>query len=66
MARQRFNSINTFMAAPRGRTVDRTELSREVASVSAQHQQVEALRHCPRCGAEHFTQEAARSRPGLR
>ena len=42
------------------RTFDRGELAREVASISADNQTVETYQHCPKCGAERFTQHAVR------
>ena len=46
-------------------TTDSTDLSRQVDAISAQNQQVEAFRHCPKCGAEQFTQAASRGKlPG--
>ncbi len=44
-----------------GETTDSTDLSRQVGSISAQNQQIEAFRHCPRCGADNFTQGASRA-----
>ena len=44
-----------------GETTDSTDLSRQVASISAQNEQIEAFRHCPECGADHFTR--GRGRP---
>jgi hypothetical protein len=41
-------------------TADSTDLSRQVGAISAQNQQVEAFRHCPKCGADRFTQGASR------
>jgi hypothetical protein len=37
-------------------TTDSTDLNRQVGAISAQNQQVEAFRHCPKCGADHITQ----------
>ena len=51
---------NTFMAAPGGRTIDRPELAREIASIEAMKEPAEVFRQCPKCGAEHFTQRAWR------
>jgi len=39
-----------------GRTIDRAELQKEINSISAQNQSAETFRHCPKCGADHFTQ----------
>jgi hypothetical protein len=57
-ARRRMTSINMFTVTT-GTRVDRAELAREVTSISAANQQANAFRHCPQCGADHFTQ-----RPG--
>jgi hypothetical protein len=43
-----------------GKSTDSTDLSRQVEAISAQNQQVEAFRHCPKCGAEHFTERTSR------
>jgi hypothetical protein len=40
--------------------IDRGELDREVGSAEAANQQADALRRCPKCGAEHFTQHPLR------
>jgi hypothetical protein len=56
-------SISGFQVAPGGRGADRGELAREVGSISAENQAVEALRHCPECGADQFTQHAAHGDP---
>ena len=63
VARRRIGSISMFSVAPGGRTVDRGELAREVAAISAQNQAVETYQHCPGCGAERFTQHAADDDP---
>jgi hypothetical protein len=47
-----------FSVAPRGQIVDRAELGREVGAISAEGRVAETFRHCPKCGAEHFTQSA--------
>jgi hypothetical protein len=39
---------------------DSTDLNRQVEAISAQNQEVEAFRHCPECGSDHFTQGASR------
>jgi hypothetical protein len=57
-ARRRRRFISTFMAAPGGRTIDRPELAREIASIEAMKEPAEVFRQCPKCGAEHFTQRA--------
>jgi hypothetical protein len=46
-----------------GASTDSTDLGRQVESISAQNQGIEAFRHCPKCGADHFTQRAARGGP---
>jgi hypothetical protein len=38
-----------------GETTDSTDLSRQVESISAQNQQIQAFRNCPKCGSDHFT-----------
>jgi DNA-directed RNA polymerase subunit M/transcription elongation factor TFIIS len=62
-ARRRVRSISAFSVAPGGRGIDRPELAREIKSISAENQRAEALRHCPKCGADHFTQRALRGKP---
>jgi hypothetical protein len=52
-----------FNVAPGGRTIDRGELAREVAAISAANQAPEAYQHCPACGADRFTQHAVRDDP---
>jgi hypothetical protein len=42
------------------RNIDGAELDREIASISAENQSVQAFRLCPKCGADHFTQHAVR------
>jgi len=59
-ARRRRRMISAFSVAPGGKTIDRAELAREVESISAANQPAEAFRHCPKCGADHFTQRAVR------
>lgn len=49
-----------FNVVPNSRTLDRGELAREVASISAENQTVKTYQHCPKCGAERFTQHAVR------
>jgi ribosomal protein S27AE len=61
--RRRVGSISGFQVARGGGGVDRGELAREVGSISAENQAVEALRHCPECGADQFTQQAAHGDP---
>jgi ribosomal protein S27AE len=61
-ARRRFKLISAlFVAPPRwSGHVDRAELGREVASISAANELSESLRRCPRCGCDHFAQAAVR------
>jgi predicted nucleic-acid-binding Zn-ribbon protein len=59
-AKRRLRSISMFNVAPNWRTLDRGELAREVASISAENQTVKTFQHCPKCGAERFTQHAVR------
>lgn len=59
-AQRRIRSISMFSVAPRGRTVDRAELGREVGAISAEGRVTETFRHCPKCGAEHFRQSPSR------
>lgn len=61
-ARRRIRSISMFSVAPRGRTVDRAELAREIESISAANQPAGVFRQCPKCGADHFTQNAVRGK----
>lgn len=59
-ARRRRRTISMFsVASPR--TIDRAELGREVASISAENQRTEAFRECPKCGAVRFTQRSLHS-----
>jgi hypothetical protein len=51
-----------FSVAPRGQIVDRVELGREVGAISAEGRVAETFRHCPKCGAEHFTQSKVSAR----
>jgi RNase P subunit RPR2 len=59
-ARRRIRSISMFNAAPNSRTLNRGELARQVASISAANQTFEIYEHYPECGAARFTQHAAR------
>lgn len=59
-ARRRLRSISGFNVAPSAWSLDRAELAREVASISAENQSLETYQHCPECGAERFTQHAVR------
>lgn len=59
-ARRRFRSISAFNVAGSGAMIDRAELRNEVNSISAQNQPAETFRHCPQCGADHFTQRPLR------
>jgi rubredoxin len=63
-ARRRFRSITAFMVVPNYKTVDRGELAREVKSISAEKQAIEVFQHCPGCGADRFTQHAAKGQDG--
>jgi hypothetical protein len=48
-----------------GDSTDSTDVGRQVESISAQNQSIEAFRHCPKCQADHFTQRASRGKqPG--
>jgi hypothetical protein len=51
-----------FNAAPSSRTLNRAELARQVASISAENQALEPYHHCPECGSDRFTQHAATDR----
>jgi DNA-directed RNA polymerase subunit M/transcription elongation factor TFIIS len=59
-AKRHLRSISMFSVAPNGRTLDRGELAREVTAISAQNQTVGTYEHCPKCGADRFTQHAFR------
>ena len=61
--RRRVRSIRAFEVAPGGRRLDRAELAREVRSISAEKQAIEAQQHCPECGADQFTQHAVHGDP---
>jgi predicted nucleic-acid-binding Zn-ribbon protein len=58
--KRHLRSISMFGVAPSGRTVDRGELAREVAAISGANRAVETYEHCPKCGADRFTQHAVR------
>lgn len=58
--RRRIRSISMFSVAPRGRTIDRGELGREVDAISAEGQATATFRRCPKCGADHFAQSPSR------
>ena len=47
-----------FNAAPNSQS--RRELARQVTSISAANQTFETYKHCPRCGADRFTEHAVR------
>lgn len=65
-ARRRFRTISALNIAGGGRMIDRAELRNEIRTIEAQNQPVETFRHCPKCGADHFTQRPLRStEPGL-
>jgi predicted nucleic-acid-binding Zn-ribbon protein len=59
-ARRRFRSISALNIAWGGTMIDRAELRNEIQSIEAQNQPVETFRHCPKCGADHFTQRPLR------
>jgi DNA-directed RNA polymerase subunit M/transcription elongation factor TFIIS len=59
-AKRRLRSISMFNVAPNRWTLDRGELAREVTSISAANRTVETYEHCPRCGADRFTEHAVR------
>ena len=61
VAKRRMRSISAFNVAPNSRTLDRGELAREIASISAENQALETYQHCPKCGAGQFTQHAVRN-----
>jgi hypothetical protein len=41
-------------------SLDRAEMDREKAAIAAGNQPAEVYRHCPKCGADQFTQRAVR------
>lgn len=43
-----------------GVNVDQVKVNELVESISARIRFAESLRHCPKCGADHFTQRASR------
>jgi hypothetical protein len=43
-----------------GVNVDQVKVNELVESISAQIRFADSLRHCPKCGADHFTQRASR------
>jgi hypothetical protein len=49
-----------FNAAPNMRTLNRGELARQVASISAENHTFEVCVHCQECGADRFTQHPVR------
>jgi hypothetical protein len=67
--RWRFRSLRMLstmqVTAVTGESSDSTDLGRQVDSISAQNQWIEAFRYCPKCRADHFTQRASRGKqPG--
>lgn len=52
-------SISMISVASRT-AIDRGELTRKVRSASAANLSADTFRHCPKCGADHFTQRALR------
>jgi ssDNA-binding Zn-finger/Zn-ribbon topoisomerase 1 len=60
VARRGFRSISMFNAAPNMRTLNRDELARQVASISAENQALETYQRCPECGADQYTQHTVR------
>ncbi len=60
-ARRRIKTISLFGTPPTARA--RTELARQVASISASNKVYETYEHCPECGAEHYTQHVVRDDP---
>jgi DNA-directed RNA polymerase subunit M/transcription elongation factor TFIIS len=54
-AQRRVRSISMISVASRA-TIDRGELTRKVQSASGANQSADTFKHCPRCGADHFTQ----------
>ncbi len=61
VAKRRMRSISAFNVAPNSRILDRGELARQVASISAENQALETYQHCPKCGAEQFSQHSVRN-----
>ena len=57
-AKRHLRSISMFNAAPNSQS--RRELARQVTSISAANQTFETYKHCPRCGADRFTEHAVR------
>jgi len=58
-AQRRVRSVSMISVASRT-TIDRGELTRKVQSASAANLSADTFRHCPKCGADHFTQRALR------
>jgi DNA-directed RNA polymerase subunit M/transcription elongation factor TFIIS len=56
-AQRRVRSISMISVASRT-AIDRGELTRKVQSASAANLSADTFRHCPKCGADHFTQRA--------
>jgi DNA-directed RNA polymerase subunit M/transcription elongation factor TFIIS len=58
-AHRRVQSISMISVATRT-NIDRGELARKIGSASAANQSADTFRHCPKCGADHFTQRPLR------
>ncbi len=58
-ARRRVRSISMISTASRT-NIDRSELAREISSISAENELAGTFRRCPACGAEQFTQQPCR------
>jgi hypothetical protein len=48
----------------RGMNLDRAALQSQVAAIEARNEQADVFRVCAHCGAETFTQQPVRRKPG--
>jgi hypothetical protein len=43
------------------KSIDSSDLARQVDAISVQNEQIDAFLCCPKCNAQHFTQRASRA-----
>jgi hypothetical protein len=63
-ARRRVGTILVRRVTYTGTTLDRAALQSQVDAIEARNQQADVFRVCPHCGAETFTQQPVRGKPG--
>jgi hypothetical protein len=63
-ARRRVGTILVRRVTYNGTTIDRAALQSQVDAIEARNQQADVFRVCPHCGAEAFTQQPERAKPG--